>query len=93
MTTISDWLATLVVTADRTVIWYFLVVNSFYALLLFLAVPEIWKHWKITRDEDLSLYLGSEALPPISVMIPAYNMQASITDSVDAQLALDYPSY
>jgi len=93
MTVISDWLTSVVVTADRTVIWYFLVVNSFYALLLFLAVPEIWKHWKITRDEDLSLYLGSEALPPISILIPAYNMQASITDSVDAQLALDYPQH
>lgn len=93
MTTIYSWLTSAVTTADGLVIWYFLVVNSFYALLLLLAVPEIWKHWKITRDEDLSLYLGSEALPPISILIPAYNMQASITDSVDAQLALDYPQH
>jgi cellulose synthase/poly-beta-1,6-N-acetylglucosamine synthase-like glycosyltransferase len=93
MTPFVHWLTILVHTADRGVIWYFLVVNSFYALLLFLSIPEVWKHWKITRDEDLSLYLGSEALPPISILIPAYNMQASITDSVDAQLALDYPQH
>jgi cellulose synthase/poly-beta-1,6-N-acetylglucosamine synthase-like glycosyltransferase len=93
MTLLIHWLTAFVTTADRTVIWYFLLVNSFYALLLVLSVPEIWKHWKITRDEDLSLYLGSEALPPISILIPAYNMQASITDSVDAQLALDYPQH
>ncbi|HEX9580227.1 MAG TPA: glycosyltransferase family 2 protein [Gemmatimonadales bacterium] len=93
MSALLQWLTAVVTTADLTIIWYFLIVNSFYALLLLLAVPEIWKHWKITRDEDLSLYLGSEALPPISILIPAYNMQASITDSVEAQLALDYPQH
>lgn len=88
-----DTLADLVITADRAIIWYFLAVNSFYALLLVLSVPEIWKHWKIMTDEDLHLYVGSEALPPISVLVPAYNMEASITESVSAQLALRYPQH
>jgi cellulose synthase/poly-beta-1,6-N-acetylglucosamine synthase-like glycosyltransferase len=82
-----------VIAADRTIIWYFLAVNSFYALLLFLSVPEIWKHWKINRNEDLRRYVGSDALPPISILIPAHNMEASITDSVAAQLALEYPQH
>lgn len=86
-------LTQLVIAADRTIIWYFLAVNSFYALLLFLSVPEIWKHWKINRNEDLRRYVGSDALPPISVLIPAHNMEASITDSVAAQLALEYPQH
>jgi cellulose synthase/poly-beta-1,6-N-acetylglucosamine synthase-like glycosyltransferase len=88
-----DLLSDLIVAADRTIIWYFLAVNSFYALLLFLAVPEIWKHWKIMRNEDLRSYVGSDALPPISILIPAHNMEASITDSVSAQLALEYPQH
>ncbi len=86
-----DLLATLILFADDWIIWYFLAVNSFYALLLFLSVPEIWKHWKVVHHEDLRAYLGLEALPPISVIIPAYNMEATIIDSVDAQLALEYP--
>ena len=86
-----DFVAGLIAFADGTIIWYFLAVNSFYALLLFLSVPEIWKHWKVVHHEDLQSYLGLEALPPISVIIPAHDMAASIIQSVDAQLALEYP--
>jgi len=82
-----------VVDANRLIIWYFLAVNSVYALLLVLSVPEIWKHWKIVTGEDLQTYMGSEALPPISVLIPAFNEQASIIESVSAQLALRYPRH
>lgn len=89
----SEFFADFVVSADRAIIWYFLAVNSFYALLLFLAIPEIWKHWKIMRNEDLRSYVGSDALPPISILMPAYNMEASITDSVAAQLSLEYPQH
>jgi len=86
-------LADAVVDANRLIIWYFLAVNSVYALLLVLSVPEIWKHWKIVTGEDLQAYMGSEALPPISVLIPAYNEEASIITSVSAQLALRYPRH
>jgi cellulose synthase/poly-beta-1,6-N-acetylglucosamine synthase-like glycosyltransferase len=87
------FVARLVGFVDDTVIWYFLVVNSFYALLLILSIPELWKHWKITRQEDLELYLGSEALTPITILIPAHNMEASITESVAAQIGLEYPQH
>jgi cellulose synthase/poly-beta-1,6-N-acetylglucosamine synthase-like glycosyltransferase len=90
---VIELLSQFVIAADRTIIWYFLAVNSFYALLLFLSVPEIWKHWKIMRNEDLRSYVGSDALPPISILIPAYDMEASITESVAAQLALEYPQH
>lgn len=89
----SVWLASAVATADHAIIWYFVAVNSFYALLLLFSIPEVWKHWKITRDEDLSVYLGSEALPPVSVLIPAFNEATSIIDSVRAQLNLEYPQH
>ena len=88
-----DLFVSFIVAADHAIIWYFLAVNSFYALLLLLAVPEIWKHWNIMRLEDLKSYVGSEALPPISIIIPAHNMEASITESVAAQLALEYPQH
>lgn len=79
--------------ADHAIVWYSLALNSFYALLLALSIPEIWKHWKFMRQEDLRAYVGSEALPPISVIIPAYDMAASIVESAGAQLALEYPQH
>ena len=78
---------------DRTIIWYFLGLNSFYALLILLSLPEIWKHWKVTHSDNLTRYLSSEALPPISVLMPAYNMEVGIIDSVRSQLTLRYPKH
>jgi cellulose synthase/poly-beta-1,6-N-acetylglucosamine synthase-like glycosyltransferase len=82
-----------IVAADHAIIWYFLVVNTCYASLLILSVPEIWRNWNVNKSDDLRRYVGSKALPPISVIIPAYDMEASITDSVDAQLQLTYPQH
>ncbi len=79
--------------ADAAIIWYFLAINSFYGLLLVLSIPEIWKHWKLSSTDDVNRLLGSEALPPISVLMPAYNMEGSIVTSVRAQLALTYPQH
>ena len=88
-----EFVFSLIVLADHAIIWYFLAVNSFYALLLFFSVPEIWKHWSIMQNEDLNAYIGSDALPPISIIVPAHNMEASIADSVTAQLSLEYPHH
>ena len=88
-----EWLSDFVSAADSAVIWYFLGLNSFYGLLLALSIPEIWKHWKLSSTDEVSRYLSSEALPPISVLMPAYNMESTIVASVRAQLALRYPQH
>ncbi len=89
----SELIAFILNSGDRLIIWYFLVLNSFYALLILLSVPELWKHWKITHSDNLTRYLSSEALPPISVLMPAYNMEAGIVHSAKAQLSLQYPQH
>ena len=89
----SEFLSSFILRFDQAIIWYFLAVNSFYALLLILSVPEIWKHWSIMRNEDLNAYVGSDALPPISIIVPAHNMEASIAASVTTQLSLEYPQH
>lgn len=89
----QDLLRSMVEFVDAGIIWYFFALNTFYAVLIFLSMPEIWKNWHVAVGEDIGRYLNSEALPPISVVIPAYNMEASIVDSVYAQLALHYPHH
>lgn len=88
-----ELLSSILSRADSAIIWYFLAVNSFYGLLLLLSIPEIWKHWKLASTEDVHRYLGSDVLPPISVLMPAYNMEAGIVASVRAQLSLSYPQH
>lgn len=78
---------------DVAVLWYFLALNSAYALLIALSVPEMFKQWQEATNDDLERSMRSDALPPISVLMPAYNMEMNIVASVRAQLTLRYPHH
>lgn len=76
--------------SDLVILVYFLVLNSFYAVLLVLSVPEIWEQTRLAEDEDFQRLMQSDALPPISVLVPAHNEGATIEASVTAMLTLEY---
>ena len=78
---------------DLTILVYFLVLNSFYALLLILSIPEIWEQTRLAEDEDFQRLMQSDALPPITILVPAYNESATIEASVTAILTLEYRNY
>jgi cellulose synthase/poly-beta-1,6-N-acetylglucosamine synthase-like glycosyltransferase len=78
---------------DHAMLLYFVGLNSFYALLLLLAIPELWSHWHLAEDEDLARILGSAALPAFSILVPAYNEEVNIVDSILSFLTLEYPRH
>jgi YaiO family outer membrane protein len=80
-------------TTDFAILVYFLVLNSFYALLLLLSIPEIWEQTRLAEDDDFQRLMHSDALPPITILVPAYNESATIEHSVTALLTLEYRSY
>src|SRR5205823_34922 len=84
---------TIVGTTDVTILVYFLVLNSFYAVLLILSIPEIWEQTRLAEDEDFQRLMQSDALPPITILVPAYNERATIEASVTAILTLEYRNY
>jgi cellulose synthase/poly-beta-1,6-N-acetylglucosamine synthase-like glycosyltransferase len=86
-------IATLVQWVDRFALAYMLALNSFYALLLLLSIPELWSHWHLAEDEHLMLVLGTEALPPLSILVPAYNEELTIVESTTSFLTLQYPHH
>jgi YaiO family outer membrane protein len=86
-------LTTLVGTTDLTILIYFLVLNSFYGVLLILSIPEIWEQTRLAEDEDFQRLMQSDALPPITILVPAYNESATIEASVTAILTLEYRNY
>lgn len=75
------------------VIVLFLIVNSFQALLLMLAVPELWSHWQLADDEYFHALLGTEALPPISVVAAFGRSVADPVAFATMLLGLDYPRF
>ena len=86
-------IATLLRVINGFTLAYMLALNSFQALLLLLSMPELWSHWHLAEDEHLMLVLGTEALPPVSVLVPAYNEEATIVERVMSCLTLQYPRH
>jgi len=78
---------------DLAILIYFLALNSFYAVLLLLSIPEIWEQTRLAEDDDFQRLMQSDALPPITMLVPAYNESATIEASVTAMLTLEYRSY
>jgi cellulose synthase/poly-beta-1,6-N-acetylglucosamine synthase-like glycosyltransferase len=78
---------------DQGALLYFLALNSFYAILLIAAIPELWTHYHIAEDEDFRQLLGSNALPPLTLLVPAHNEEVTITSSVLSFITLEYPRH
>lgn len=72
---------------------YFFAVNSFFLFLILLAFPSIIQRFDQLKIEDLDRLLKSQSLPPISVLVPVYNEETTIVESVNALLRLEYPIF
>jgi cellulose synthase/poly-beta-1,6-N-acetylglucosamine synthase-like glycosyltransferase len=71
---------------------YFVLVNAGYIALNLLAVPTLLRKIALRPVEDLpAVYSGLE--PPVSLLVPAYNEEATIAASVRSLLQLDYPQF
>ncbi|MGH7530753.1 MAG: glycosyltransferase family 2 protein [Gemmatimonadales bacterium] len=86
-------LGPLVHATDLAILVYFLALNSSYAVLLILSIPEIWEQTRVAEDDDFQRLMQSDALPPITILVPAYNESATIEASVTAILTLEYRNY
>lgn len=76
---------------DWAALVYLLLLSTSYAVLLLLSIPELWKHWRLAADEHLQRLLASDALPPLTLLVPAYNEEVTIGASLLSFLTLEYP--
>ena len=90
---LAGWFGVLVTWSESFVLVYFIAINSFYAMLLALSIPELWMHWHYSEDEHIQRILGVDALPPLSVLVPAHNEEVTIGASVLSFLTLEYPRH
>lgn len=71
---------------------YFMLLNGGYILLNFSSLFGMREYFR-ARSVDSLPKVYSEYEMPISVLVPAYNEEATITTSVQALLQLRYPEY
>lgn len=89
----STWFVEAVQAVDIGILWYMLLVNSFFALLLVLAAPQLFAHWRFGAEDVLARSLTSSAVPRVSILVPAHNEAVTIVDSLRALLTLQYPYF
>ena len=60
---------------------------------MILSIPEIWEQTRLADDDDFQRIMQSDALPPITLLVPAYNESATVVASVTALLTLEYRNF
>lgn len=78
---------------DLGVLAYFLAINSLYLSFSIVAFFQLRQHRKRWTLRALDAVIRSPATPGISLIVPAYNEEATITESVRALLLLNYPAF
>ncbi|MGC8488320.1 MAG: glycosyltransferase family 2 protein [Clostridia bacterium] len=77
------------VISDLSIAWL-ACVDGLYFFLLLLSVGTLGRRGALLPLEALR---GSAYVPPVSILVPAFNEAVTITASVEALLALEYPVY
>ncbi len=72
---------------------YFLLLDLCYALLFMISFLESGRHMRRVAFGDRRKMITSPFVPPISIIIPAYNEEECIVDSVDALRLLEYSQF
>ena len=78
---------------NYAVLGYFLLLNGFYLLLYAISFVEISDYARREVFSGLPELFTSNYAPPVSIIVPAYNEEATIVASVRSFLALQYPLF
>ena len=77
--------------SNHTLFWYYLASNLAYLVMLLLALKTSAAHQHRLESHRLAWIKESPLAPPITIIVPAHNEEASIRVAVRNLLELDYP--
>jgi len=83
----DDW----VTLFDLVVLSYFFLGNGIYTILMLLSLRATLMHVRRMAEQSLDTLRGSPLTPPVTFVIPAWNEQDVIVNSVRSALQVDYP--
>ncbi len=83
----------IILAINYVVLAYFLAINGFYLFLYAASFVEISDYARREIFSGLSELFTSNYAPPVSLIVPAYNEEATISASVRSFLALQYPLF
>jgi cellulose synthase/poly-beta-1,6-N-acetylglucosamine synthase-like glycosyltransferase len=77
---------------NLVVLSYFFLGNGIYTMLMLLSLRATWVHIQQLAYQGLETLRHSPLTPPVTIIIPAWNEQDVIVNSVRSALQADYPS-
>jgi cellulose synthase/poly-beta-1,6-N-acetylglucosamine synthase-like glycosyltransferase len=70
---------------------YFVIGNGVYTVLMAMSLRAIWIHSRRVAYQGLSELRGSSLTPPVTIIVPAWNEERIIVETVRSALGVDYP--
>jgi len=77
--------------SNHTLFWYYLASNLAYLAMLIIALRTSAQHQHRLESHRLSWFKDAPMTPPITIIAPAHNEEASIRVAIRNLLELDYP--
>lgn len=71
---------------------YFIALNAIYLILNFISLLSIKRYMPTKALDDVPYFLG-DLMPPVSILVPAYNEELTIVATIKSLLQQDYPEY
>lgn len=72
---------------------YMILVIAFYTTIFFLSMLQLRRDYLLDRDQAHDDFLNDFLTRPISIIVPAFNEEAGLIQSVRSLLAINYPTY
>jgi len=77
--------------SNHALFWYYLATNLAYLAMLIIALKTSAQHQRRLESHRLSWLKDTPMTPPITIIAPAHNEEASIRIAIRNLLELDYP--
>ena len=78
---------------NLVVLSYFFLGNGIYTFLMLLSLRATWVHMRQMACRGLDALRRSPLTPAVTIIIPAWNEQGVIVNTVDSALQADYPRF
>ena len=70
---------------------YFVIGNGVYTVLMVISLRAIWLHSQRLAYQGLAELRSSSLTPPVTIIVPAWNEERIIVETVRSALGVDYP--
>jgi cellulose synthase/poly-beta-1,6-N-acetylglucosamine synthase-like glycosyltransferase len=77
--------------ANVTFLVYFALANAIYTVLMLISLYSVTMQSRAAKTREFDALTRSPVTPPIAMIVPAYNEQSVITETVNSLLNTEYP--